>query len=671
MKTKLESRTKKMGVVLLTVLMVTISILAPCSVTATNVERGSSGEITWMLDETGALRIEGTGEIPSSLFSGNSKIKSVTITSGITVVGDSSFYQCSNLKNVIIEEGVITIGMTAFRGCPSLERVIIPSSVETIHATAFSANESCFSIDVHDDNPKYCTIEGSLFTKDLTTLLAYASGKSDEKYSIPEGVVKVQDIFSYNLKELHIPATVTSISNLNSYSVENISVSEENTTFSSLDGNLYNKEKTRLVRYAIGKKDRSFTVPETVTTIGPTAFQCGLSNPALVNLTLPSGLTNVGNLSGPAFENITIEGSEKYCSVNGCLYLADMTSLVKYAGDKTVTLFIIPETVSKIMGNAFYGNPSLQTVLVPTSVTMIQPNAFASCRKLRTVVIEGIPSRIVETAFNFCSELRDIYYSGTEEEWVLSFGMIENYRSVLQGVSFHFECKNSGICGVNTAWAVDANAQMHVFGSGEITESINTGVENAQSVFIKEGITGIAGEGIFEDLSTIEAVSFPVGLTRIGESAFRNCFSLKTIILADSVQEIAEKAFSNCTALTTIYFKGSQADWGKISIADYNTALTNASINFISKFKFMRYDASYETMYFFSNEGITDAKVIVAKYRENRMINLEVMGLTFSMGESYISPLPEFGFGEADTVKVMLWDSVGMMPLMDPLEILP
>ena len=97
---------------------------------------------------TGALTITGTGDI-YSVESGDygfesapwaplaDQIKTVTISNGITAIGDGAFYGCSNLTTVTIPDSVKEIGREAFVYCTSLTNVKLPASLTFIGEKAF------------------------------------------------------------------------------------------------------------------------------------------------------------------------------------------------------------------------------------------------------------------------------------------------------------------------------------------------------------------------------------------------------------------------------------------------------------------------------------------------------------------------------------------------------
>jgi hypothetical protein len=91
-----------------------------------------------------------------------------------------------------------------------------------------------------------------------------------------------------------IPDSVTSIgwnAFENCTSLTSITVSANNTAYQSIDGNLYSKDGKTLVQYAIGKTDTSFTIPNSVTSIGHDAFaHCT----KLTSVVIPDSVTSIG-----------------------------------------------------------------------------------------------------------------------------------------------------------------------------------------------------------------------------------------------------------------------------------------------------------------------------------------------------------------------------------------
>jgi len=116
-------------------------------------------------------------------------------------------------KSYSIPNSVSGFGAYVFYGCSALTSVEIPNSVTSIGEGAFTGCIGLNSIDVATDNPNYCSVDGVLFTKDLTILLNYPAGKTDKSYSIPDGVTRIgQQAFGFcSATSIEIPNSVTTI----------------------------------------------------------------------------------------------------------------------------------------------------------------------------------------------------------------------------------------------------------------------------------------------------------------------------------------------------------------------------------------------------------------------------------------------------------------------------
>lgn len=234
-------------------------------------------------------------------FAGFSTIDTVVLPNTITLIDQEAFYGCT--ADVELPNSLITIGAEAFYGnqCSSF---YIPASVESIGDCAF-ASQFLQKFTVSEDNQYYCSIEDMLYSKDGETIIAYPSGKEIIDLTLPEGTKEIgfeafiyaQSIYSLNIPEgverigrfafdmanisyFNIPSSVTEIAEPAFYYTRdtNIEVNEDNEYYCDVDGILFDKEMTKLIRYPyhhdLGENpNRIYKVPSSVKTIGEYAFQ--------------------------------------------------------------------------------------------------------------------------------------------------------------------------------------------------------------------------------------------------------------------------------------------------------------------------------------------------------------------------------------------------------------
>lgn len=125
---------------------------------------------------------------------------------------DEEAFAFSGLRTIWLPDSLTYIGMNAFAGCPELYEVRLPDTIENFSLkTTFPNCPKLSNFIVSDNNPYFTTIDGVLFSKDLSKLLIYPRDKRAARYVVPEGVKIISDYaFSGNvyLNEVVLPTTL-------------------------------------------------------------------------------------------------------------------------------------------------------------------------------------------------------------------------------------------------------------------------------------------------------------------------------------------------------------------------------------------------------------------------------------------------------------------------------
>ena len=115
----------------------------------------------------------------------------ITFGSNLELIDEYAFAHCRYLGEVNLPDSSLAVAENAFFECGGLMRVTIPKSVKTIANRAFYLCESLEEIVVSPENASYCSVDGNLFSKDMSMLIQYAIGKEDTEYTLPDGVKEV------------------------------------------------------------------------------------------------------------------------------------------------------------------------------------------------------------------------------------------------------------------------------------------------------------------------------------------------------------------------------------------------------------------------------------------------------------------------------------------------
>ncbi len=365
--------------------------------------------------------------------------------------------------------------------------------------------------------------------------MAFYDCSSITSVTIPDSVTSI-GVYAFSgcsgLANITIPSGVTSIGNsafANGSGLMNINVVAANTSYSSLNGVLFNKNKTTLLQYPGGKVG-SYMIPNGVTNIGESAFrQC--SN--LTGVTISGSVKSMGE---QAFSD---------CSSLDTVTIPDGVTRIEkesFSGCSSLKSVTIPGSVTTIGNRAFHYCTSLVGVIIPDSVTGIASWAFYGCSNLSNVVIPDSVTSIGEYAFSFCSRLSSVRLpSGT----------------ITVGDNAFYYC--TGLVNVTTPESLNS-----------IGAEVFAECRNLTNVTISSGITSI-GYASFKGCAKLTGVMIPGGVTSMGSSVFNGCVKLESVYFAGHAPSVGSDLFYKADNVTVYYLPGTKG-WGTI-FADRPTAL--------------------------------------------------------------------------------------------------
>jgi len=594
--------------------------------------------VLWALQLPATLQAQfyfttNNGSITITGYTGTGK--TVTIPASInglpvTSIGTTAFYDCT-LTNITIPSSVTSISANAFEEVSSLASVTIPSGVTNMGVPTFNVCTSLTNITVAASNQVYSSMNGVVFDPNKLTLLEYPYGLKGS-YTIPSSVTSLGEwafVGAPGLTKVTIPGSVTNVGGwvfADCTGLTNVAIPASLTTI----GNNAFEDCSKLANLTISNgvadiSDQAFwlctslgsiTIPGSVTHLGFYAFadctkltNAVISNgvrqigtnafsycSSLTNIVIPPSVTNIAyGAFSPCISLTAISVNSNnlvYASTNGVLLDKDETTLIQFPGGLGGN-YAIPETVTTLASEAFYGCYLLTGVAVAGGVTNIGEAALSDCTDLATITVEA--------GNTYYSGLNGVLFNHSQTTLVqFPSGLPGSYlvpSQVTNIADFAFsECR--GLTNVTIAAGVTSiGSDAFTFCSG------------LTSILIPATVTSL-GDAAFYD-SGLTNVAIPGGVTNLGEEAFAWCSNLRSVTIPGSVASIEEFAFQGCAALTNATIANGVTSIGQLafSICDSLTNITiPASVTNLSEYAFSD-SPGLTSIYFLGNAPAGDSSV--------------------------------------------------------------
>ena len=352
----------------------------------------------------------------------------------------SSALAGTRIDKIVLPEGSYTIGENAFGGCNLLKTVEIGTADVTFAQNVFSGDlfsaskSTGFTVggSVNGENEKYKTINGVLYNKEMTKLIAVPAMTST--YELPATVIEIAD---GALSGLKITGTIdlTSVTKLGAYALAGSaftgvklsgSITEIPEGFFSGMKTLKNIEGLANVEKigANAFKMCGVTLLELpkLITIGEDAFRSSsikeitaesleeigngaFNDSKLVNANFPAAKI-VGER---AFSNIS---SLKSVKLGGVEEMGERT----FQGAANLERVEFGEGTKEIAPYAFWSNTlrtNLTEVILPASVEKIGEFAFFNCSRIESINLAGVKN-VGNYAFMNCAGLTEVNLTNAE-----------------------------------------------------------------------------------------------------------------------------------------------------------------------------------------------------------------------------------------------------------------
>jgi len=237
---------------------------------------------------------------------------------------------------------------------------------------------------------------------------------------------------------------------------------------------------------------------------------------------------------------------------------------------------ILPNTISRIGGEAFRECTNLELIDIPASISVIEYSAFTGCSNLKSITIPSSVTAIGNEIFSQCAKLEDVVFEENSKLTVIpdwAFGNTNRIKTI--------QIPSSVTSIGNYAFYDNNNLTEVVFEAGSqltvIKEQTFYSCDNLQRIIVPVGCLEI-GKECFAECYKLSDITIPASVVSIGDAAFRSDYSLINFIIPENskITSIGANAFGG-TGITSLYIPK-----GLISIDDIfsnNTSLQSLTVH--------------------------------------------------------------------------------------------
>ena len=573
---------------------------------AAAVSSGQCGnDIRWVLDDRGTLSITGAGkiydygyvwngeeweDIPTPWFGLRDQIRKVVVGKGVTYIGTEAFGELYNLTSVSLPAGLEGLGADVFRDCEKLTSVTIPDGVRYASGDLFSGCRSLKTVSLPDSLQG---LGGATFLRctsltkvtlprrlNQVTWHMFYGCTALTTVTLPGGIQEISEGAFSGCKALSTVHFGGSKAGWQAVTVrpDNDALKRAKVDYATttllpapkLTGSVNRYGELTLNWTAVKGADsyevfcaekfrnswqyhRCDWVGGSQTSLSHFQHEAGETYIYKIRAMDKNGTTGICsneytftyNPTGPG-----VTGSDSgRCGANA-MWTLDASGTLTISGTGAMYDYDFIGERNPAPWCADGLNNRVRTVVVKKGITELGYNAFGECHQLEKVTLPSGLKRIGSCAFIACYNLPELTIPATVTS-------IES-NAFTQCNSIETLTLPGGLKKIGDA----ACSQMY----------------RLSSVTLGKGITHLSPY-MFNMCYELTSVTIPEGVTDIGNFAFRYCENLQTLRLPATVTSIGNYAFGWCDSLTDVYYGGTKTDWAKITIADGNEDLLNATLH--------------------------------------------------------------------------------------------
>lgn len=475
-----------------------------------------------------------------SPVAGLRSLQKLTLTQGITSIGEGMFKGCSALEKLVIPESVTQIAAQAFDGCDLLNDIELADGNEllTIASGVFSQTSAACSVRI--GRPISVDGTGSPFDVYITRR---CDPYTNSPVNIPVNMWRGQTFASFI-----IPSTVTTVGAGSFAGCSDMTeIYSLATTPPAAAGNAFDGvSRTATTLFVpVGTRDAYAAAPvwKTFENIVESATIAPIETSYVFNLTEPGSLiTKAGKSNLTKAVNVTITGpmnGSDVLTLRGMTHASniDLSQTTLTGGGASFGDGLTPEP-NELGDNFFKDMERLAHVSLPQGLTRIGREAFGNCWRLTELEIPSTVTRVSDRAFSGCTSLSRLNIADSDRPLTVGRGSSADNEAALLGdaklVNLHI--------GRNLNYTATSEAGYSPFAG-------QTGLKEAT---FGDNVTAVPAN-LLMGASALKYIDLPVGLKSIGNSAFANCTSLYSIDIPATT--VGDNAFYGCKGLhiATLY----------------------------------------------------------------------------------------------------------------------